>query len=56
MNTDLVLASFYQSNGAVSDGSTWCSGAFYNEVKTSVTAAAEVMGQAGFGPRGKCTW
>ena len=56
MNTDLVMASFYQSNGKATDSTTWCSGVLYNEVKTSVTAAAEVMGQAGFGPRGKCTW
>jgi len=56
MNSDLILASFYQSNGTKTDGTNWCSDSkFYTEVKGGASDGT-FSAQKGFGPKGKCTW
>jgi len=54
VNTDLIMGALFSAVGKTGD-KAWCSGKFYNEV-ASADAKASVNGQAGFGPRGKCTW
>lgn len=54
-NQDIILGSLYGAIDTVANKG-WCSGAFYNEVASSVTTTAKLEGQTGFGPRGKCTW
>jgi len=54
---DLILGSFYQSNGDdLTGGTTWCSGNWYNKLNASSSASNTWEGQKGFGPKGKCTW
>lgn len=54
---DLILGSFYQSNGTDLTGSTtWCSGVWYNKLNATSSASNKWEGQKGFGPKGKCTW
>lgn len=51
-----MLAASGQANGTGTDGSEWCSGAFFNKVTVATTTTATVTGAKGFGPKGKCSW
>lgn len=52
---DLILATLYQSNGdSNTSGETWCSGTWLRQ--PDVGTKETLLGQKGFGPKGKCTW
>jgi len=54
-NQDIILGSMFSNTGTTAN-KAWCSDALYNLIKTSATTAGTFKAQAGFGPRGKCTW
>lgn len=62
-NQDLILASFYQSNGASNNAAndTWCvNGDSSNPTNLMVTLGASdtriAIADKGIGPKTKCTW
>lgn len=63
-NADVILGSFYQSNGVATDGSKWCqngsSGTDAEKLaysqKLPTTGDVTLTATRGIGPRSKCSW